>query len=70
MKVEFFCTDGQKRATYKLNDAKWPELEDLMKFVKRLIPLEKSDYAVFRFNGSVYTIISKEVSDESSSCKQ
>jgi len=71
MKVEFFCTEtGQKRATYNLNDSKWPELEDLMNFVKRLMPLERASYAVFRFNGSVYSICREEEVYESSTCEQ
>lgn len=61
MKVEFFCDETpQKRATYNLDDSKWPELEDLMCFVKKLISIERVDYAVFCFAGSVYTIRRKE----------
>lgn len=62
MKVEFFCDEtNQKRATYNLDDSKWPKLEDLMCFIKKLISIERADYAVFRFAGSVYTITRKEV---------
>lgn len=62
MKVEFFDAEtNQKRATYNLYASKWPELEDLLRFVKKLISIERADYAVFRFAGSVYTITRKEV---------
>ena len=57
MKVEFFDAEtNNKRATYNLDDSKWPELEDLIGFVKKLISIERADYAVFRFAGSVYTV--------------
>ena len=70
MKVEFFCDEkNQKRATYNLDESKWPELEELLRFVKKLISIEKADYAVFRYASSVYTISRKEVSDESSAIK-
>lgn len=61
MKVEFFCDETtQKRATCNLDDSKWPELEDLMCFVKKMISIERVDYAVFRFVGNLYTIRRKE----------
>lgn len=70
MKVEFFnAKTNKKRANYTLDGSKWPELDDLLRFVEKLISIERADYAVFRFAGSVYTVSRKEVSDESSTSK-
>lgn len=71
MKVEFFdAKTNEKRANYTLDDSKWPELEDLLRFVEKLISIERADFAVFRFAGSVYTVSRKEVSDEVCKSKQ
>lgn len=62
MKVKLFSGSPLKeRAHYNLNDEKWNDFDELLRFVKLLLRTDRCLVAVFEFSGSVYSISVEEV---------
>lgn len=57
MKVKLFSGEPLKeRAHYNLNDEKWKDFDELLRFVKLLLRADRCLLAEFEFSGSVYSV--------------